>query len=84
MQSKPLKADAEQKARANRQTTVIGYVNRNKQEVVRRTDEPRTDHRQRVYVLRCSVCRHEYGANGPDIFLRKCPRHAGGAPGLAL
>lgn len=70
-------------ARISRGTTAIGYVNRNKQIVVRQTDVPGTDHGQRVYVLRCGECGHEYGTNGSDIFLRKCPRHAGGAPGLA-
>lgn len=69
-------------ARTSRGTTEIGFVNRNNQTVIRRTDVPGTDHGQRVYVLHCGQCGHEYGANGSDIFLRKCPRHAGGAAGL--
>jgi hypothetical protein len=49
-------------------TTDPGYVNRNNQEVVRATGLEGTDHLQRVYVLRCGLCLHQYGANGSDIF----------------
>jgi hypothetical protein len=64
-------------------TTAIGYTNKHQQTVVRKTDEPRNDHLQRVYVLKCVVCGHEYGANGSDIWQRRCPKHDKGAPGLA-
>lgn len=63
-------------------TTRIGYRNRNEQVVVRRTDRPGNDHGQWVYVLRCGKCQGEYGANGSDIFQRKCPKCQGGAAGL--
>ena len=63
-------------------TTEPGYTNRNGQVVVRATDLPGTDHAQRIYVLRCTKCRGEYGANGTDIFERKCPACQGGAPSL--
>jgi len=66
----------------SRGTTQVGYVNRNGQEVVRPTGKTGTDHGQYVYVLRCRTCGHEYGANGSDIFLRRCPAHDGGAPGI--
>ena len=59
-----------------------GYSNRNRQTVVRATDLPGNDHLQRIYVLRCGACEREYGANGSDIHLRKCPACQGGAPGL--
>jgi hypothetical protein len=65
-------------------TTEPGYRNRNGQVVVRGTDLPGTDHFQYVYVLRCGGCGHEYGANGSDIHLRKCPNCQGGAPGLPV
>ncbi len=65
-------------------TTQVGYVNRNGQEVIRPTGNAGTDHGQYVYVLRCRGCGHEYGANGSDIFQRRCPNHGGGAPGLAF
>jgi len=65
-------------------TTEVGYVNRNGQKVVRSTGKAGTDHGQYIYVLRCGTCGHEYGANGSDIFLRRCPNHDRGAPGLAF
>ena len=63
-------------------TTRIGYVNRNRQRVVRATNVAGTDHLQLIYVLRCEECGHEYGANGSDIFQRRCPQHQKGRPGL--
>lgn len=63
-------------------TTCPGYLNRNGQEVVRTTGLPGTDHRQKVYVLLCTKCGREYGANGSDIHARKCPFCQGGRPGL--
>jgi len=65
-------------------TAQPGYVNRNRQVVVRNTGLPGTDHGQSVYQLGCSDCGHVYGANGSDIHLRLCPKCQGGAPGLAL
>jgi hypothetical protein len=65
-------------------STEPGYVNRNGQLVVRRTNLPGTDHLQRVYELRCRRCDHRYGANGSDIFQRQCPSCQDGAPGLSL
>jgi hypothetical protein len=70
--------------RTSRGTTTIGYINRHQQKVIRKTDVLGTDHGQVVYVLHCGVCDQEYGANGSDIFQRKCPQHGGGAPGLAF
>ena len=65
-------------------TTEPGYRNRNDQVVVRRTDLPGNDHNQRVYVLECGRCQHRYGANGSDIWQRRCPRYGGGRPGLSI
>jgi hypothetical protein len=65
-----------------RGTTEIGYRNRNSQVVVRPTDLAGTDHNQKIYVLRCDRCGFEYGANGSDIFERKCPSCQQGQPGL--
>ena len=65
-------------------TTDVGYVNRNQQKVVRATGLAGNDHMQYIYVLRCGHCSNEYGANGSDIFQRKCPRCQGGAPGLTF
>ena len=63
-------------------TTETGYMNRNGQVVVRKTGLMGNDHNQYVYVLKCSKCLEMYGANGSDIFQRKCPKCGGGQPGL--
>jgi hypothetical protein len=68
--------------RKSKGTTQIGYVNRNDQEVIRPTGKLGSDYGQYIYVLRCRACGHEYGANGSDIFLRRCPNHDRGAVGL--
>lgn len=70
------------RSRGSMRTTEIGYKNRNRQTVIRKTDVPGNDHNQLVYVLRCGDCSHEYGANGSDIFQRRCPKCDGGARGL--
>jgi hypothetical protein len=64
-------------------TTEPGYTNRNGQTVLRATGLMGTDHGQYVYVLKCERCSHQYGANGSDIWLRRCPKCQGGATGLA-
>lgn len=45
------------------------------------TTLPGNDHNQVVYLLRCRDCGNRYGANGSDIFQRKCPARGGGRPG---
>jgi hypothetical protein len=65
-------------------STRPGFTNVNGQTVVRPTGLPGTDHGQSIYELRCSRCAQEYGANGSDIWLRKCPRCQGGRPGLSF
>lgn len=68
----------------SKRTTEPGYRNRNGQVVVRKTELEGNDHNQMTYVLRCDECGHEYGANGSDIFQRRCPAHDGGAAGLPV
>jgi hypothetical protein len=60
--------------------TRIGYRNRDGQEVIRKTDLP-TVAGQRVFVMRCAVCGHEYGAYGCDADIRRCPNCQDGPPG---
>jgi predicted RNase H-like nuclease len=66
------------------QTTTIGYINKNQQVVMGTRGIPGTDHRAKAYKLEClnSSCGYLYGANGTDIFLRKCPACQGGRPGI--
>jgi hypothetical protein len=63
-------------------TTEAGFVNPHGQLNVRGTELPGNDHLQYVYVLRCTHCGTEYGANGSDIHRRRCPECQGGRPGL--
>ena len=67
-------------------TTDKDFVNRNGQKVIRKTDLPGTDHNQKVYVLKCQGkdCGLTYGANGSDIFERKCPNCQGGKKGIEI
>lgn len=69
---------------ASRGTTTPGYRNRNAQIVISPTGRPGTDHNQQIYHLHCGSCGLNYGANGSDIHIRKCPRCGGGAPGLVI
>ena len=66
--------------------TTPGRVNRNGQMNLGLTEPERNgnDHGQRVYVMRCLDCELDYGANGSDIFQRRCPFHQSGKPGLPL
>ena len=64
-------------------STTPGYVNRNSQEVLSRTGQPGTDHNQMVYILECHRCGARYGANGTDVFQRRCPECDKGRPGIS-
>lgn len=65
-------------------TTQIGYVNRNNQRCSGHRGVVGNDHEQRAYKMEClePQCGHVYGANGTDVFQRKCPRCQGGAAGI--
>jgi hypothetical protein len=63
-------------------TTQIGYTNKKNQMNKGHRHQPGNDHGQYSYRLACLFCGHEYGANGTDIFQRKCPECQGGKPGI--
>lgn len=65
-------------------TTQIGYVNLNNQRCHGHRGFPGNDHLPKAYRMEClnEGCGHTYGANGSDVFQRKCPRCQGGAPGI--
>lgn len=63
-------------------TTKIGYVNRNQQECGGHRGVAGTDHNQVAYRMECLHCGHVYGANGSDVFQRKCPECQGGEAGI--
>lgn len=65
-------------------TTKIGSVNRNNQQNHGTRGVSDTDHGQVSYKLECmnKNCGHVYGANGTDIFQRKCPKCQDGKDGI--
>lgn len=65
------------------QPTRIGSRNREGQVVMRKTKAGGPEG-QRIFVLRCSVCGHEYGAYGIDADIRRCPACQDGPPGLPI
>jgi hypothetical protein len=65
-------------------TTTVGFRNASGQTVLRQTNLSGNLAGQHVYVLACGHCGFEYGANGCDIHLRKCPSCMDGQPGLAF
>ena len=62
--------------------TSIGYRNREGQQVIRKTVREGSAPGQRVFILHCTVCDHEYGTDGCDIYDRLCPKCQDGPPGL--
>lgn len=67
-------------------STQIGYVNRNGQRCAGHRGTPGNDHNQVAYRMECQRpgCGHVYGANGSDVFQRRCPKCQGGEPGIAF
>lgn len=61
-------------------STETGYVNKNNQKNLGKTDEPGSGNFQWFYEMECLNCGHKYKANGHDIWLRKCPKCQGGKP----
>jgi hypothetical protein len=65
-------------------TTRPGYRNSQAQDLIRKTGLAGTLPLQKVFVLRCGECGHEYGANGSEVHSRRCPACQGGPPGLSI
>ncbi|RXH58748.1 hypothetical protein GRAN_2058 [Granulicella sibirica] len=66
-------------------STTPGFKNKHGQVVMASTGFPSESFAgQTVYRMHCSHCGHDYGSNGCDIHLRRCPRHQDGAKGEAL
>jgi hypothetical protein len=62
--------------------TRVGYRNADGQEIIRPTEARAAE--QRIFVMRCTVCGHEYGSYGCDADIRRCPQCQDGAPGLSI
>jgi len=74
--------------REDKGTTRAGFINPNQQKNLGKRQPPLkgTDKYQYVYVMNCKKCGLIYGANGSDIWERKCPspKCQGGKPGIPL
>jgi len=66
------------------ETTQVGYINRNNQRCGGHRGIAGTDHAQFAYRMECLEpgCGLIYGANGTDVFQRKCPKCQGGSVGI--
>ena len=62
------------------ENTNAGSVNKNNQKTVRKTNLLGNDHNQYIYAMKCMYCEFCYGANGSDIWERKCPKCQKGKP----
>jgi hypothetical protein len=70
---------------AEARTLIPGTVNGRGQEVVERTGAASASFPgQTVYRMKCRGCGGEYGANGCDVWSRRCPLCQGGRPGEGL
>jgi len=64
-------------------TTQIGYVNANNQKVHGTRKVAGTDNNQVAYKVECLECGEIYGANGSELYRRKCPKCQEGKNGIA-
>ncbi len=62
--------------------TQIGSINRRGQRCCGHRGIPGNDHKQLAYKVECTICGHVYGANGSDLFERRCPECQRGARGI--
>jgi len=63
-------------------TVKKGKVNKNRQRCCGTLDVPGTDENALAYKMECRLCGFVYGANGEDVFERKCPNCQDGEPGI--
>ncbi len=62
-----------------------GYINHHDQLVVDQDLTYKSNHKSaKPWKLRCLKCKNEYGANGCDVHIRKCPECQKGKPSLPL
>ena len=63
----------------------LGDLNPHGNELVQQTTNPSTTHPYAtIWVMRCPVGDHEFGANSCDAHNRRCPVHQGGRQGEPL
>lgn len=59
-------------------STTTGYVNKNNQKNIGKTNLHGNHYNQMFYQMECQLCKVTYFANGSDIWLKKCPVCQGG------
>lgn len=59
-------------------STEIGYINKNRQKNIGKTEQAGTDYNQFLYEMECMDCGHKYHTNGSNIYEKKCPKCQGG------
>ncbi len=81
---KTMRSPLEEFTSGTTETTKVGYVNRNNQRCSGHRGVSGTDHSQLAYRMECleTGCGLIYGANGTDVFQKKCPRCQRGADGI--
>lgn len=71
-----------------RPTLQIGYINRNRQICLGTRGAAGNREDQDAYMMVCLMCGNQYGANGCDVGVHRCPKarrecqSGGGKPGL--
>ena len=76
----PLIRKNNRKPSTSTKSTTPGYINKNNQKNLGKTDTRGSGNQQWFYQMQCLDCGHLYYANGHDIWLRKCPKCRGGQP----
>ena len=66
--------------RKDKNTTVVGYVNKNNQRNMGNSNKEGTGYGQMLYNMECQLCHFKYFANGCDVWQRKCPICQNGKP----
>ena len=52
----------------------VNEINKNGQLIVEKTNLKSSTHAfAKVWLMKCTKCGHEYGANGCDAHIRRCP-----------
>ena len=67
------------KEAAVQKSTDKGYINKNHQKNLGKTELDGNHYNQKFYKMKCTLCNAEYYANGSDIWLKKCPACQNGA-----
>ena len=60
----------------------IGKINQNCQLCCGHRGVKGTDYNAYAYMVVCLICANVYGANGTDMFERRCPECQNGAKGI--